>query len=132
MKTITISKDKEGLRINNQLVKFHYSNGIVMIENNSVGVGHSCHPNIDGSGSVEGMKMQGYWDKKDVVVRAHGFAYNTSHIVISDEIDLLAYHMQVNGYEIPKKVLDGAGNPLWGGVTLSLPEIGENINLLQR
>lgn len=60
-------------------------NGIAWIENGSTGLGHSCHPNIDASGSVSGMKNRGYWDKTDKVIQSHGFKYNISRFVIDKE-----------------------------------------------
>ena len=47
--------------------------GIAWVANGTVGLGHSCHPNIDASGSVRGMKARGYWRKDDRTVRSHGF-----------------------------------------------------------
>ena len=61
--------------------------GIAWIENGSTGMSHSVHPNIDSSGSVRGMKNLGYWDKNDKIVRSHGYQYNISRLVISDELD---------------------------------------------
>lgn len=120
---LIVSKDDEGLRIDGYLVTFKEKNGIVVIENGSTGSGHSCHPNIDVSGSVSGMKKLGYWQKDAKVVRANGFYYNTSSIVISDPLDLLAYHMEVNGYRIKQSVIDQCGNPQWGGIAITLPKV---------
>jgi hypothetical protein len=106
--TIDISKDKEGLRINGDLVKVKIKNGIVSIENYSTGCGHSCHPNIDSTGSVSGMKAKGYWDKKDEIVRAHGFIYNKSAIHCSDPLDEVAYAMEYHGFNIPQRVIEAA------------------------
>lgn len=121
--TLIVSKDEQGLRINGNLVKFHHKNGVVMIENNTVGCGHSCHPNIDASGSVKGMKNLGYWGKEDETVKAGGFIYNLSSVVITNPLDLLAYHMEKNGYKIPEAVIQNCGNPLWAGVSITLPKI---------
>lgn len=65
--------------------------GIAWIEDGSTGCGHSCHPNIDISGSVRGMKNLGYWDRKDRIVRSHGFQYNIDKFVIDtkEELDVL-------------------------------------------
>lgn len=60
-------------------------NGIAWIEDGSVGLGLSCHPNIDASGSVAGMKNLGYWGKKDRVIQSHGFKYNIDKFVIDIE-----------------------------------------------
>lgn len=35
-------------------------NGIAWIKDGSTGLGHSCHANIDVTGSVRGMKVLGY------------------------------------------------------------------------
>ena len=61
--------------------------GIAWIEEFSTGMGHSVHPNIDHTGSVKGMRERGYWGKKDKVVRSHGWYYNISKFVASDELD---------------------------------------------
>lgn len=119
--TLIVTKDEEGLRINGYLVAFKRQNGIVSIENYSVGIGHSCHPNIDASGSVKGMKNLGYWRKDATTVKAHGFIYNKSSIVISDPLDLLAYHMEYNGYEIKAEVIAQANK--WNGIAILLPKI---------
>jgi hypothetical protein len=64
--------------------------GIAWVENGSTGNGHTCHPNIDASGSVRGMKKLGYWKQDDETVRSHGFIYNTSKLVVDDEYDEIA------------------------------------------
>lgn len=33
------------------------------------------------------MKEQGYWKKKDRIVRSHGWAYNIDTLVIDGELD---------------------------------------------
>lgn len=65
-------------------------NGIAWIEDGEAGIGHSCHPNISDSGSPLGMIQRGYWGKMDRLFRSHGFIYNVSHIVTSDELDEIA------------------------------------------
>jgi hypothetical protein len=67
-----------------------HGTGIAWIKDGSTGLGHSCHPNIDASGSVRGMKARGYWDEDDRTVRSHGFIYNVDHVVASDRYDRLA------------------------------------------
>jgi hypothetical protein len=64
--------------------------GIAWVEDGSTGIGHSAHSNIDASGSVRGMRERGYWKKDDVVVRSHGFIYNISSYVVSDDLDRIA------------------------------------------
>lgn len=61
--------------------------GIAWVEDGTAGVGHSCHANIDASGSVEGMKALHYWNETDRTVRSHGFIYNIDTLVMSDEDD---------------------------------------------
>lgn len=65
--------------------------GIAWIENGSTGLGYSCHPNIDKSGSVIEMKQRGYWDKTDRIVQSHGYKYNIDRLVINekDKLDLI-------------------------------------------
>ena len=67
------------------------STGLAWIINGRTGMAHSCHPNIDSTGSVTGMKKLGYWGKKDRIIRSHGFQYNIDRFVINtkDELDVL-------------------------------------------
>jgi hypothetical protein len=64
--------------------------GITWVENGSTGNGHSCHPNIDSSGSVRGMKILGYWRQDDRTVRSNGCIYNIDKLVVTDELDEIA------------------------------------------
>ena len=64
--------------------------GIAWVEDGSTGLGHSCHANIDASGSIRGMKDRGYWGKKDRCVRSHGFIYNIDTYVVSGVLDKIA------------------------------------------
>ena len=64
--------------------------GIAWVENGKVGIGHSAHPNIDGTGSIRGMKKQGYWRQDARTERTHGYIYNIDRLVISDEYDQVA------------------------------------------
>lgn len=56
-------------------------NGIAWIEDGRTGLGISIHANISSSGSVSGMKVRGYWGKKDRTVRSHGWIYNIDSFV---------------------------------------------------
>ena len=72
--------------------------GIATVEDGTTGCGHSCHPNIDRTGSVTGMKKLGYWGQTDLTVRSHGFIYNISRLVVTDKLDELArQHCQCGG-----------------------------------
>lgn len=74
--------------------------GIAWIEDGSTGCGHSCHANIDSSGSVRGMKSLGYWGKEDRTIRSHGFIYNIDSFVVDkeNELDLIvAEHCTCQG-----------------------------------
>lgn len=64
--------------------------GIAWIEDGSAGIGISAHPNIDSSASAPGMVRLGYWGKDDVIVQCHGWKYNVSHSVGSEELDEIA------------------------------------------
>ncbi len=64
--------------------------GIAWIKDGTTGLGHSAHANIDSSGSVSGMKAQGFWNKKDRTVRSHGFIYNIDSYVVGSELDKIA------------------------------------------
>jgi hypothetical protein len=70
--------------------------GIAWVENGQVGIGHTCHPNIDKTGSIRGMKKL-YWGECRTV-RSHGFIYNIDRISVSDDYDELArQHCQCGG-----------------------------------
>lgn len=72
--------------------------GIAWVENGIVGLGHSCHANINVSGSVSEMKKLGYWRKDDRIVESHGWMYNIDWCVVSDEYDEIArQHCQCGG-----------------------------------
>ena len=60
-------------------------NGIAWAEDHRTGLGVSVHPNIDASGSIEGMVARGYWRRDDRIARSHGWIYN---------IDRLAYNRE--------------------------------------
>jgi hypothetical protein len=64
--------------------------GIAWVEDTKLGCGHSAHPNISDTGSVRGMKDRGYWAKDAKTVRSHGFIFNISSIVLTDEYDRIA------------------------------------------
>lgn len=64
--------------------------GIAWIEDGHTGLGYSCHPNIDASGSVAGMKRKGWWGKNDRTVRSHGFIYNIDLLSLSEDLDQVA------------------------------------------
>lgn len=64
--------------------------GIAWVEDGTSGTGHSCHSNIDSSGSVSGMKSRGYWGKNDRTVRSNGWIYNIDRLSVSGELDEIA------------------------------------------
>ena len=64
--------------------------GIAVVRDGSTGINHSCHPNIDRTGSVRGMKKLGYWAKDDETVRCNGAIYNISRNIATDELDKIA------------------------------------------
>ncbi len=64
--------------------------GIAFVQDGSTGMRHSCHANIDASGSIRGMKKLGYWGKDDRTVKCNGTIYNVSSYVVSDELDKIA------------------------------------------
>lgn len=64
--------------------------GIAWVEDYSTGTAHSAHPNIDGTGSVRGMKRLGYWRELDRTVRTRGTIYNIDSCVVTDELDEIA------------------------------------------
>ena len=64
--------------------------GIAWVEDGTTGSFHSCHPNIDVTGSAAGMKKLGYWGKRDRVVKTNGFKYNVSKKCVNDDLDKIA------------------------------------------
>lgn len=64
--------------------------GLAWVDNGSTGTRHTCHANIDRTGSVAGMKKLGYWASDAVTVRCAGGIYNLDTMVISDELDQIA------------------------------------------
>lgn len=64
--------------------------GIAWVENGRAGLGHTCHPNIDGSGSVAGLISRGWWKRDDRKIRSHGFIYNVDQFILSDILDFVA------------------------------------------
>ena len=61
--------------------------GIAFVRDSVRGCSWSVHPSISTSGSVNGMRKLGHWEKEDKVVRCHGAYINTSHVVIDNEYD---------------------------------------------
>jgi len=64
--------------------------GIAWVEDGRSGNSYSPHPNISSTGSVTGMKQQGYWNKADRTVKAHGFIFNTDQSIITNQYDEIA------------------------------------------
>lgn len=64
--------------------------GVAWVENGRTGNQHSCHPNIDATGSVKGMKNLGYWNKEDRTIKTRGTIYNIDKLVVTDQLDELA------------------------------------------
>lgn len=55
--------------------------GIAWVEDGSTGMRHSCHPNIDQSGSAAGMIARGTWEKHDILIKTQGFIHNASQLL---------------------------------------------------
>ena len=64
--------------------------GIAFVHDGITGVRHSCHSNIDVSGSISGMKARGYWGKKDRCITCNGNTYNIDTLVIQNDLDRIA------------------------------------------
>lgn len=54
--------------------------GIAWAEDHRTGLCISVHPNIDESGSVEGMVARGRWRRDDRIEKSHGWIYNTDRL----------------------------------------------------
>lgn len=101
MKTVTLIPEQKHYRVKEtgDLCSLPIiANQVCVIENYSVGIGHSAHPNIDQSGSVEGMKNLGYWHKTDLIIKARGFYYNMSLIATSCLLDELCHAIEKGTY----------------------------------
>lgn len=55
--------------------------GIAWIEDTRAGICISVHPNINVTGSVQGLKERGYWGMEDRIVRCNGWFYNIDKFV---------------------------------------------------
>ena len=95
---VTILEDGNIQSVHNS-IRFQASkdNRIVKVMDGSTGMGHTPFANIDKTGSVGGMRSQGYWGKDDKVVTALGGHYNLSARVLSDDLDYLALRMIESG-----------------------------------
>ena len=58
--------------------------GIAWVEDGTVGLSYSIHPNIDASGSTIGMRKCGYWGKTERVVRCGSWKYNIDRLVYDE------------------------------------------------
>lgn len=95
-------KDSRGNEINYLCSWPKFSGEIATIENYSVGCGHSCHANIDVSGSVKGMKKLGYWRESDTILKHKGYYYNMSSTVCSDPLDELCFAIENGTHSVEK------------------------------
>lgn len=87
-----MSKTKQLIKVIELHVELYRNpeTGIAWVEDGRTGCGHSCHPNIDASGSVRGMIACGSWGKDDLVILTNGFKYNVSKFMASTDYDLVA------------------------------------------
>lgn len=87
-----MTKTKKLIEVIQPSVKVYQNpmTGIAWVKDGRNGLRHSCHPNIHKTGSVKGMIARGYWAEDDKVISSNGFKYNTSHLIVSDELDSIA------------------------------------------
>ena len=66
--------------------------GIAWVEDTSTGLGYSAHPNIHSTGNVRGMRLRGFWKRKDLAVPTNGFIYNISQcrVNLDNQFEVLA------------------------------------------
>ena len=64
--------------------------GIAFVQDASSGCRYSCHSNIDITGSIRGMKSNGYWGKKDRCIKSNGYIYNIDTMIKSDTFEMIA------------------------------------------
>ena len=64
--------------------------GIAFVYDASSGCRYSCHSNIDATGSIRGMKSNGYWKKNDRCIRSNGCIYNIDTMIKSDYFEMVA------------------------------------------
>lgn len=74
-----------------------WPNQIIQLHDGSSGMLHTPYANIDATGSVTGMKSQGYWPKDAKTIRRLGFIYNLSSQVVTSNLDLLSLRMAEQG-----------------------------------
>lgn len=83
-------------------IKFpKYDGTICTIWNESLGMEHCAHPNIDKTGSVKGMKSRGFWREEDKIYSKGGYHFNMSKVTFSDDLDRLCLTVEKN-----PKILD--------------------------
>ncbi len=80
---------KKVAEVGNFFVEVDDKTGIALVGNGS-GMRGGVHASIDKTGSVRGMKQQGYWRKDARTVRAGGFIFNIDTFIISDPADEVA------------------------------------------
>lgn len=104
-------------------------NGIAWAEDHRTGLSVSVHPNIDESGSVEGMVARGRWRSSDRVARSHGWIYNIDRFVRNDEdlVEAIVAEecmcpacIERRGNR-PSKTEDNQGEILLGAILSALP-----------
>lgn len=71
-------------------LRIHNNTGIAEIADGRHGSAHTCHPSIDSTGSITGMKNKGYWRKDARTRRAFGCIFNIDSLVSTDDLDDLA------------------------------------------
>lgn len=70
--------------------------GVCQIKDFTSGGAFTCHPSIDKSGSVRGMKSNGYWAKDDQIVEAFGCKHNIDKIRCDSLGDELCLHVETH------------------------------------
>ena len=63
--------------------------GIAWVEDGHRGIGHSAHPNISATGNLSAHCRRHGLDKS-AFKRSHGWQYDTSSCVVSDDLDRIA------------------------------------------
>lgn len=90
--------------------------GIAWAEDHRTGLRVSVHPNIDRSGSVEGMIARGWWRSSDRIAWNRGWTYNIDRFSCNEDDPIEA----IVAEECARPALN-VGRPVLGASDMSAP-----------
>lgn len=65
--------------------------GIARVHDGRAGCAHSAHPNISARGSMTRSTARDWWGETARTAEANGFIYNIDSLIITDELDEIAF-----------------------------------------